>query len=127
MEDSFRCTETTIGQTKPWHLLRRDHHSKSMEARQLSDSIAGPLPDRGTDRAVWQFSGASLRRAANRDEAAIVTARQFLSVDTGGQSVNSDSSSQSSAEARACSEPNNSVTAPMKAESSRSAMCVCCS
>jgi len=52
-----------------------------------------------------------------------VTARQSRLVDREGLSIRSDSSSQSSAESRACSGPNSMVTARMKAANSRSAMC----
>ena len=63
-------------------------------------------------------------RFASLAEAAIVTARQFRLVDRGGLSISFDSSSQSSAESLATSGPNSSVTAPMNADNSRSAMSI---
>ena len=54
-----------------------------------------------------------------------MTARQYRFVDPGWLSINSNSSSQSAAESWACSLPNNSFTALMNAENSRSAICVC--
>ena len=65
---------------------------------------------------------ATASRFASLADAAIVTARQYRLVDRGGPSINSDSSSQSSAESLASSEPNSWVTAPMNADNSRSAM-----
>jgi hypothetical protein len=53
-----------------------------------------------------------------------VTARQSRPVARGGLSISSDSSSQSSVESLACSAPNNSVTARMNADNSRSAMLI---
>jgi hypothetical protein len=55
-----------------------------------------------------------------------VTARQSRLVDPGWLSIKSNSSSQSTAEIWACSGPNNSFTALMNAENSRSAICGCC-
>jgi hypothetical protein len=57
-------------------------------------------------------------------KAATVTARQSRPVDRSGLSVDSNSSSQSSAASLACSGPNNSVTALVKADNSRSAISV---
>ena len=54
-----------------------------------------------------------------------MTARQSRLVDPGWISINSDSSSQSTAESWACSGPSNSFTALMNADNSRSAICVC--
>jgi hypothetical protein len=51
-----------------------------------------------------------------------VTARQSRLVARGDPSISSDASSQSSAESLACSGPNNSVTASMNADNSRSAI-----
>ena len=53
-----------------------------------------------------------------------MTARQSRLMALGGLSISSDSSSQSSAESLACSGPNNSVTAQMNADNSRSAMLI---
>ena len=55
-----------------------------------------------------------------------MTVRQSRLVDRGGQSINSDSSSQSFAESRACSGPNNSFTAPMNDANSMSEMYLLC-
>ena len=55
-----------------------------------------------------------------------MTARQCRFVDPVWLFINSNSSSQSTAESWACSGPNNSFTALMNAENSRSAICVCC-
>jgi hypothetical protein len=64
------------------------------------------------------------RRFASRAAAAIVTARHFRSIDREGLSINVNSSSQTAVETRACSGPNSSVTAPMNADNSHSALCV---
>jgi hypothetical protein len=69
--------------------------------------------------------GPAFNRFASRAEAAIVTARQCRLVDPGWLSINSNSSSQSTAESWACSGPSNSFTALMNAENSRSAICIC--
>ena len=53
-----------------------------------------------------------------------MTARQSRLVARGGLSVSSDSSRQSSVESLACSGPNNSVSARMNADNSRSAMLI---
>src|SRR5580692_9967387 len=63
-------------------------------------------------------------RFASRADAAIVINHQSRLVNPGRVSVNTNSSSQSSAASLACSEPNNSVTALMNAPSSRSAMVI---
>src|ERR1700677_585685 len=97
------------------------HHTRSAEAKQLDDSI-GETFGSVDDASVLQ-SRARVTRFANRAAAAPVTVRQSRLVDRGGQSINSDSSSQSSAESRACSGPNNSFTAPMNDANSRSAKC----
>src|SRR5271166_3770742 len=97
------------------------HQNRSADAKQLDDSIGetfGSVDDAGVRR-----SRAPVTRFASRAEAATVTARQSRLVDRGAQSINSDSSSQSSAESRACSGPNNSFTAPMNDANSRSAKC----
>ena len=54
-----------------------------------------------------------------------MTARQCRLVDPGWLSINSNSSSQSTAESWACSGPCNSFTALMNAANSRSAICIC--
>src|SRR5712671_6335573 len=64
-------------------------------------------------------------RFASRAEAAIVTDRQCRLVDPGLLSIDSNSSSQSTAESWACSGPCNSFTALMNAQNSRSAICIC--
>ena len=61
---------------------------------------------------------------ASRADDAIVIDRQSRLVNPGKSSVNTNSSSQSSAASLACSKPNNSVTALMNAPSSRSAMVI---
>src|ERR1700684_3838306 len=97
------------------------HHTRSTDAKQLDDSIGeafGSVDNSGVRR-----SRARVTRFASRAEALTVTARQSRLLDPGGQSTNADSSSQSSAESRACSEPNKSLTAPMNDANSRSAKC----
>jgi hypothetical protein len=69
-------------------------------------------------------SGATVSRFANRAEAATVTARQSRLVRRGELSIKSDSSSQSSADSRACFGPNNPVIAPMNDANSHSAKCI---
>src|SRR6266446_10965256 len=69
--------------------------------------------------------GLPSNRFASRAEAAIVTARQCRLVDPGLLSIDSNSSSQSTAESWACSAPCNSFTALMNAQNSRSAICIC--
>jgi hypothetical protein len=76
------------------------------------------------DAASARRSRATVSRLANRAEAATVTARQSRLVARGGLPINSDSSSQSPAESRASSGPNNSVTALMNDANSRSARCI---
>src|SRR5579863_53087 len=66
---------------------------------------------------------AKVRRFASVAAAAIVTARHFWLVDL-RLSISSASPSQSSAESLASSEPNNSVTALINADSSRSAISI---
>jgi len=63
-------------------------------------------------------------RLASRADAAIVMNRHSRVVDSGIRSIDSSSSSQSSAEILPCSRPYNSVTALMKAANSRSAMLI---
>src|SRR5216684_3490649 len=63
-------------------------------------------------------------RFASRADDAIVIDRQSRLVNPGRPSINTNSSSQSSAASLACSEPNNSVTALMNAPSSRSAIVI---
>ena len=58
-------------------------------------------------------------RFASRVDAAIVINRQSRLVNPGRVSINTNSSSQSSAASLACSEPNNSVTALMNAPVTR--------
>jgi hypothetical protein len=91
-----------------------------MKARQLYDGINRYFDVNRRAEAVYRLP-VMFNRSGNRAEAAIVTVRQFLSVDKGGLSVNSDSSSQSCAESLACSPPYNFVTAETKEDSSCSA------
>ncbi|HTC47293.1 MAG TPA: hypothetical protein VK722_08220 [Candidatus Aquilonibacter sp.] len=72
--------------------------------------------------AADRWRSAEVSRFANLAEAATVTARQSRLVDRSGLSVDSNSSSQSSAASLACSGPNNSVTALVKADNSSSAI-----
>src|SRR5208282_1259826 len=97
-------------------------HTRITDAKQLDDSIGETFGS--VEDAAPRRSPAAITRFANRAEAATVTARQSRLVDRGGQSLNSDSSSQSSAQSGACSGPNNSVTARMNADNSRSAMLI---
>ena len=87
-------------------------HSQSDQKHEGPTIVRWILID--TSGIDWRADGGDLpilgdvqSRSANRAEAAIVTARQFLSVDKGGLSINSDSSSQSCAENLACSGPYN--------------------
>jgi hypothetical protein len=87
----------------------------------LDDGIGDnwlPVFDVPSDISRWS---ATFSRFVNRTEAAIVILRQSLWVDRGDISINSDSWSQSSADSLASSAPNNSATAAMNAENSRSA------
>jgi hypothetical protein len=85
-----------------------------------SESRHRSTPQPGATKYADRFR-VDFNRFAKRAEAAIVTARQFLSAGVAALSTDSDSSSQSCAESRACSEPCNLVTAEMKENSSRSA------
>ncbi len=97
-----------------WSAMR--HHTRS--AVGVGDTF-GTVDDAGVRRSL-----ASDTRFASRAEAATVTARQSRPLDRGGLSIRSDSSSHSSVESLACSGPNNSVTARMNADNSRSAILI---
>jgi len=103
--------------------MPRAHHIRNVGAKQLDDGIGDTVAS--VDATSVRWGSAMVTRFASRAEAAIVTARQYRLVGRGGLSLNSDSSSQSSAESLACSGPNNSVTALMKADNSRSAISIC--
>jgi hypothetical protein len=103
--------------------IGRDESMKSEVQRRdnLDEGIAGIFVLAG---ATNNGRCATASRFASLAEAAIVTARQFRPVDRGGLSIDSGSSSQSSADSRAWSGPNNSFTAPMNDANSRSARCI---
>jgi hypothetical protein len=91
--------------------------------KQLDEGIGDTLvlvdATRGVGRSKSIFS-----RLASWAEAATVTDPQWRLVGPGKSSINSNSLIQSSAASLACSGPNNSVTAPMKAPNSRSAIAI---
>ncbi len=77
-----------------------------------------------TRRVALHGPSGGFSRLASWAAAATVTDPQSRLVGPGKASINSSSSTQSSAASLACSGPNNSVTALMKAPSSRSAMTI---
>jgi hypothetical protein len=85
--------------------------------------IAGHVVNR--DRGVQYGAAEPPGSAASRNEAAIETARQFRTVDKGGVSIESDSSSQSLSERWACCGPNTSATARVNADDSSSSLASC--
>jgi hypothetical protein len=92
-------------------------------SKQLDEGIGDTLVSVNATPGVGRFTSV-FSRLASRTEAATVTDPQSRPVDPGKASIDSSSSTQSSAASLACSGPNNSVTALMKAPNSRSAMTI---
>src|ERR1700730_8349642 len=90
------------------------NYARPVEPKQLDEGIDDTLVSVDATRGVGP-STSVFSRLASWADVAMVTDPQSSLVGPGKASINSSSSTQSSAASVACSGPNNSVTALMKA------------